>query len=78
MKRCPRNEDGTPDVGREIRLDYRNYRGLRTYRVISPVGVWFGFTEWHPQPQWLLHAYDWGKEDFRDFALSDCNFMGAN
>lgn len=50
---------------------YTNYRGETSERTITPIRPWFGSTEWHPEPQWLLRAYDHGKDAERDFALKD-------
>lgn len=50
---------------------YTNYRGETSERTITPIRPWFGSTEWHPEPQWLLRAYDHGKGAERDFALKD-------
>lgn len=52
-------------------LTYTNYRGETADRKIIPSEVWFGSTEWHPEPQWLLRAYDCEKKADRDFALKD-------
>ena len=30
----------------------------------------FGSTQWHPEPQWLLQAWDVDKDAERDFALA--------
>ena len=58
-------------VGGPIRLTYRNWRGEVSDRKITPKSVWFGATDWHPEPQWLLRAYDHDKQADRDFALAD-------
>lgn len=58
-----------------LRITYRNWRGEVGERNIVPQSVWFGATDWHPEPQWLLSALDTGKGAARDFALAD---FGAN
>lgn len=58
-----------------LRITYRNWRGEVSERNIVPQSVWFGATEWHPDPQWLLSALDTEKGAARDFALAD---FGAN
>lgn len=40
--------------GEPVTLTYRNWRGEVAERTIIPRRVWFGSTEWHPEPQWLL------------------------
>ncbi|WP_234911306.1 hypothetical protein [Allorhizobium taibaishanense] len=52
-------------------LTYTNYRGETAQRTILPRGIWFGATDWHPEPQWLLKAFDVEKGADRDFALKD-------
>ncbi|MBN8294587.1 hypothetical protein JI664_21620 [Rhodobacter sp. NTK016B] len=57
-----------------VTLTYRNWRGEVSDRVIIPRKVWYGSTKWHPEPQWLVTAWDAEKNADRDFALAD--FMG--
>lgn len=54
-----------------VTLTYTNWRGETSERTISPRRMWFGSTEWHPEPQWLLSAIDTEKGALRDFALKD-------
>ncbi|AKU43503.1 hypothetical protein CPT_Sansa99 [Caulobacter phage Sansa] len=53
---------------------YRNYRGEITPRKVRPIAVWWGKTEWHPEDQWMLRAFDVEKEEPRDFAIRDIMF----
>ncbi|ELT48553.1 hypothetical protein D584_13934 [Brucella intermedia M86] len=57
---------------------YTNYRGETSERTITPIRPWFGSTEWHPEPQWLLRAYDHNKGAERDFALKDFGRQGPS
>lgn len=50
---------------------YRNYRGETSVRRIIPERFWFGSTDWHPTPQWLLDAYDLDRRSERCFAVRD-------
>jgi hypothetical protein len=52
-------------------ISYTNYRGETSVRRIIPKSVRFGSTEWHPEPQWLLLAWDDDKQADREFALKD-------
>lgn len=52
-------------------INYRNYRGEEAVRQIVPRRVWFGSTEHHPEPQWLLDAFDLEKQADRTFAMRD-------
>lgn len=63
-----------PGLDTPIDMTYRNYRGEIAERCIIPDRVRFGSTDWHPEPGWLLHAFDTDKGAFRDFALADCQF----
>lgn len=47
---------------------YRNWKGETAVRRIIPIRWWFGSTQWHPEPQWLLSAIDVEKNAERDFA----------
>lgn len=58
-----------------IKMTYRNYRGEVSRRTISPISIWFGTTDWHPEPGWLLSGIDMDKGERRDFALADCQFV---
>jgi hypothetical protein len=57
--------------GETVTLVYTNYRGETAERVITPKRLWFGATEWHPEPQWFLKGFDHDKQTDRDFALKD-------
>jgi len=60
-----------PVTGAPVTLTYTNWRGETAQRTIIPQRVWFGSTDWHPEPQWLLTALDIEKGAERDFALKD-------
>lgn len=57
--------------GAQVLIDYTNYRGVTAIRWIVPERIYFGSTEYHPIPQWLLLAYDLHKEAPRTFAIAD-------
>jgi hypothetical protein len=40
------------------KLDYTNWRGIRSIRKVQPVDIKFTSNEWHPEEQWLLIAFD--------------------
>jgi hypothetical protein len=52
-------------------VEYTNWRGETARRAIIPIRMWWGKTEWHPQEQWMLTAWDVEKEATRDFAWQD-------
>lgn len=73
---------GTPDGdgGAKFAFGFRytNYRGETSDRMVVPIGLAFGATEWHPEPQWLLWAYDLERAAIRAFALRDADFTKGN
>ena len=54
-----------------VTFNYLNYRRSQAHRRVGIISVWFGSTEWHPEPQWLLHGIDLEKMETRDFAMKD-------
>jgi predicted DNA-binding transcriptional regulator YafY len=58
-------------IGEPARITYTNYRGETAERTITPKRAWYGISEWHPDPQWFLTAFDHDKNADRDFALID-------
>lgn len=70
---APRDGDMTSQAT-PITFTYKNYRGEVATRTTVPKAIWFGTTEWHPEPGWLMTAYDLEKAADRDFALADCSF----
>lgn len=61
-------------IGAPIEFTYRNWRGETALRKAIPVRLWYGATDWHPEPQWLMAAIDCEKQAERDFALIDMTF----
>ncbi len=53
-------------------IGYTNWRGEWSMRQIIPTGApYWGTTEWHPAPGWLLPAIDVDKGENRLFAMAD-------
>lgn len=52
-------------------FSYRNYRGEVSWRAVRPIAIWWGHTDYHPDDQWMLKAFDMGKGEVRDFAWKD-------
>ena len=62
-----------PRDGTLIRIDYVNHKGVRDWRVIEPIKIWFGRSVHHNEKaQWFLRAiaHDRARET-RDFAMND-------
>lgn len=61
-------------AGRAVVIDYTNWEGRRSKRVVTPTGAleWIeaGTNKWHPEAQWLVPAWDHAKGEVRGFALS--------
>lgn len=66
-----------PDHAKSLMFGYTNYRGEAAVRTAIPERIYWGATEYHPEPQWLLEAWDSEKEAIRIFALGDCVFDRA-
>lgn len=60
-----------PESERNVRILYTNHRGETRIRHILPERLYFGCTDWHPEPQWLLDAFDIDKNALRSFAMKD-------
>lgn len=58
-------------------LTYTNWRGETSDRELHLVRIWWGETEWHPEPQLLLSAFDYEKNAYRDFAVKDFSFLAG-
>lgn len=64
---------------REVALDgpevvealYLNHAGVNAWRKFVPGRLWFGTTEWHPEPQHLLQVWDLERGALRDYAIEN-------
>ncbi len=56
---------------KQVKITYKNWRGEVAERSIQPIELWYGKTDYHPEEQWLLKAYDIEKKAERDFAVKD-------
>lgn len=54
-----------------VQFVYTNHRGETEVRHIVPIRIRFAASEWHPQEQWLMDAFDLDRDAERSFALSD-------
>jgi len=54
-----------------VTFTYENYRGEISDRIVAPIKIEFGSTEFHQQPQWLLYGWDTEKKAVRTFAMKD-------
>lgn len=58
-------------AGAPLTFTYRNWRGEVSERHVRIIGIRFGSSEWHPEPQLLLRAFDLDKGEEREFAVND-------
>lgn len=65
----------TAHASQPVDVDYVNWRGERGERHVIPNRIVFGATKYHPDPQWLMEAYDLDKSAMRVFALLDMRFL---
>jgi len=63
-------EDEMPEV-EPLTFGYTNHRGEYDVRRAVPVRVGFTATEHHPEPQWIMTAYDCDRRAERSFAMKD-------
>lgn len=54
-----------------VKIYYKNHKGDRSWRKISPTRMEFKTTTWHPEAQWILVAWDVDKAVERGFAMKD-------
>lgn len=58
------------DPDRIVTATYVNWRGETQTRRFVPLELFWGASEWHPEPQHLLKAYDLDRRTERTFAMS--------
>ena len=61
-------------MSNSIKLNYRNWKGIRSKRRVIPIKLEYKSTEYHPEIQWILIGFDIGKQDIRSFAIKDIHF----
>lgn len=54
-----------------LKFEYTNWQGKTAIRIVKPIEIWYGKTEWHPEEQWFLKAIDIEKDVERNFAFKD-------
>ena len=61
-----------------LRFRYINHAGKTAVRnVISPTLFW-GVSDFYPEPQWLLNAFDIDKQAWRTFAVAAVTMLEQN
>ena len=59
------------DPEKVVNILYTNWQGKTAIRHIVPIEVKWETSEWHPEPQWILDAWDVEKDARRSFAMKD-------
>jgi predicted DNA-binding transcriptional regulator YafY len=54
-----------------VTILYTNYQGKTAQRRIIPKEILYTSTQWHPQEQWCMLAFDLRSQQERCFALKD-------
>lgn len=58
-------------INKKVTIVYTNWKGETGVRSITPKVFFWGSTQYHPELQWLVTAYDEDKQEDRTFALKD-------
>ena len=54
-----------------IEIKYKNWKGKVGNRIITPIKLRYGESEFHKGNQWILKAWDISKSAVREFAIND-------
>lgn len=54
-----------------VKVLYTDYKGEKAHRVVHPLRLRIGSTEFHAERQWLLEVHDMGKGAARTYAFKD-------
>lgn len=60
-----------PIIDKAVTVLYTNWRGETAERIIKPIEVYWGSTEWHSEEQWLLRVWDVERNAERCYAMKD-------
>ena len=59
-----------------LRFVYTNYKGETALRTVrGPITMHFKATQHHHEPQWIMNAFCLDRNEWRSFALRDCDFV---
>lgn len=54
-----------------LKAKYKNWQGEIGIRTIIPLAVWYGYTKYHSENQWLMDVWDIDKDAPRTYAMMD-------
>lgn len=69
MKEYSMNSDKV--LSNPIEIRYKNWKGKISNRIIIPIKLRYGESEFHKGNQWILKAWDVNKSADREFAIND-------
>ena len=69
MREYPMNSDKV--LNNPIEIKYKNWKGKVSNRIITPIKLRYGESEFHKGNQWILKAWDINKSAVREFAIND-------
>lgn len=61
----------TPGIESDLWIIYKNHRGEVALRHIVPLFTHYTANEWHPEPCWIMQAFDLDKQEERSFAFKN-------
>ncbi|MCK9198674.1 MAG: hypothetical protein M0P49_03635 [Bacilli bacterium] len=56
---------------KQLEFIYENWKNKISRRIVIPIGIWYGHTNFHKEDQWFLKALDTTIVAERDFAIKD-------
>lgn len=64
------------DTASPLRFVYTNYKGETALRTVrGPITMHFKATQHHHEPQWIMNAFCLDRNEWRSFAMRDCDFV---
>lgn len=61
-----------------VTFTYTNYKNETGKRTVRPHCIYWGKTQYHPESQWLMDAWDEDKKALRTFAMKDMKGLNIN
>ena len=61
-----------------VKLLYKNWRNETAIRTVLPKRIYFGSTEWHPTPGWIMVVHDIDRDAEREYFMADIEEWGVN
>ena len=67
------HKDSCPhyNPSKSIKVKYKNWKSEISIRTIIPVSIYYGYTDFHKENQWLMDVFDVDKDALRTYAMMD-------